>query len=134
MSDGHLGKCKECAKLDTKLNYKSNLEYYREYDRLRQKNSKRKEDKARYLKNFRNKHSGFSAAHCSKRRARTKRAMPGWVDFGEVKRIYLECPKGMVVDHIIPLKNDIVCGLHVPWNLQYLTRLQNSSKGNKFPF
>lgn len=35
-----------------------------------------------------------------------------------------------VMDHIIPLNHPLICGLNVPWNLQVLTRKQNSAKSN----
>lgn len=65
------------------------------------------------------------------RRARKINAtIPGWG--AEIQSIYSQCPKGFEIDHIVPLAHDLVCGLHVPWNLRPLTRFENRSKGNKF--
>jgi hypothetical protein len=67
----------------------------------------------------------------AKHRAKKLMATPEWVDNEALKLIYNNCPPGHHVDHIIPLKNSIVSGLHVPWNLQYLPALENIAKSNK---
>jgi len=69
------------------------------------------------------------------RRKDVKDRTPKWVDNNEILLIYAFCPKGHDVDHIIPLRGLIdgrpVTGLHVPWNLQYLTSTENRKKKNR---
>ena len=72
--------------------------------------------------------------HSKSRSRRVSRATPKWVDRAAVREIYAACPKGMTVDHFVPINGENVCGLHVPWNLQYLLPQENSAKGNQWPW
>lgn len=58
---------------------------------------------------------------------------PIWADTKMINTIYRKCPDGYHVDHIIPLQGVIVSGLHVEYNLQYLTSAENCSKNNVYP-
>jgi hypothetical protein len=75
------------------------------------------------------------------RRRRHREATPAWLtkeQREDIKQLYTEAQKitkltgvRYEVDHIIPLINDIVCGLHVPWNLQVIPKTDNLKKANK---
>ncbi len=67
-------------------------------------------------------------------------ACPAWLtsdDYASMVRTYQKCLSATRstgvqhhVDHIIPLNGLIVCGLHVPANLQVLSALDNIVKSN----
>lgn len=52
--------------------------------------------------------------------------------YNEICDWYANCPTGFEVDHIVPITHPRVCGLHVPWNFQYLLKSENASKNNSF--
>lgn len=70
------------------------------------------------------------------RKAALINAQPSWLSDkqkADILHFYTEAWQlGLEVDHIVPLRNKNVCGLHVPWNLQLLDRSANASKNNKF--
>jgi hypothetical protein len=66
------------------------------------------------------------------RKQRVKRQTPLWADIDKIRDIYVNRPDGYHVDHIIPLKGELICGLHVENNLQYLPAKDNISKKNKW--
>lgn len=59
-------------------------------------------------------------------------AIPIWADMDLINDMYAEAAYfGETIDHIVPLKSDVVCGLHVEANLQLLSRADNSAKRNR---
>lgn len=76
----------------------------------------------------------------AERRARERTATPPWLTKDQRKEIlgYYERSRELTittgvcheVDHMVPLQGKTVCGLHVPWNLQVLTKSDNVRKSN----
>lgn len=75
------------------------------------------------------------AAQNLARQTATSQSTPPWLTKAQRKRINdwyrLGRAIGYHVDHIVPLQGKNVCGLHVPWNLQTLSPLDNRIKGNR---
>jgi len=75
----------------------------------------------------------------SMRRAAVIRATPIWADRQQILGFYQEAKRlteltGVPheVDHIIPLRGDLVSGLHVQGNLRVITRAENRTKSNRY--
>jgi len=125
-----------------RIDNRERSEYYKEYyqrNRLRKleyaKNRREllgPKALAENQKNYYLKNHHMMAYKKALRRSRKKLATPIWADLDKINEVYANCPDGMTVDHIIPITSPIVCGLHVSWNMQYLTRSDNSKKGNRF--
>ena len=79
-------------------------------------------------KKTRQKRKALDLTYVRMRQANKIKATPKWANLEKIKQIYLNCPSGYHVDHIIPLNNKSVCGLHVEYNLQYLTARENINR------
>jgi len=74
----------------------------------------------------------------SKRRANQLHATPAWANPQKIAEYY-ETADGLNmltgewhhVDHIVPLRSRLVCGLHCEHNLRVMLGLENISKGNR---
>lgn len=155
---GTVSACKDCYSIYYEQNsdvikarvakyQEKNPELVRQWDRNRylEKKDEYIESAARWVKknpekrkeiqkNYDKRNQKEKNARTAKYRAIKIQATPQWLSeqqLEEIQRIYINCPQGFDVDHVVPLRGKDVRGLHVPWNLQYLPHLDNMKKSNK---
>lgn len=74
----------------------------------------------------------YKRFHAMKRYCALLHRTPDWADLDAIADIYHNVPDGHDVDHVVPLLGRVVSGLHVAINLQYLPKVENCRKSNRF--
>ena len=154
------GSCVECLKVEWQEAAEKRADYFREYNK-REDVKERKNDwyeahkeqviqaaatrplevKRVYQKAWKERNTVWVRADTKARRRKHREATPLWLtreQKGQIRELYKiaitmtkTTGEQYVVDHIIPLRSEVVCGLHVPWNLRVIPRQENLLKSNK---
>jgi 5-methylcytosine-specific restriction endonuclease McrA len=152
----------ECIKIEWQQSAEKRAEYFAEYNKseagqtakrryyetnrdevIARANARPPTDKRTYKKKHKQSNPEYYKALTSLRRRRHKNATPPWLTAEQkkaIRQLYVTAQRltettgeRYVVDHIVPLISDVVCGLHVPWNLRVITQEENLKKSNKLP-
>jgi 5-methylcytosine-specific restriction endonuclease McrA len=99
------------------------------------------DEKRRARSDYKDRNVDVVRADTSVRKRRHREATPAWLTREErlqMRELYVQARKltavtgeRYVVDHIVPLRGESVCGLHVLWNLRVITQDENLKKSNK---
>ena len=154
------GACVECLKVEWAQAAETRAEYFREYNRKDEVRDKKHDwylenreqviqtaatRPAAVLREYRNAWKEANRtqvlADNKVRRRKHRDATPPWLtrkQKSEIRQLYQiaitmtqTTGEQYVVDHIVPLRGESVCGLHVPWNLRVITQEENLKKSNK---
>jgi hypothetical protein len=150
------GSCVDCMKEDWALDNKKRSEkpkseaskaagrryYEKNKEAVKARANARPVEERRAHKNkYKEANPELYKALVSVRKRRHRSATPKWITPEHklaMRQLYLQAMEltkltgeRYVVDHIVPLISDEVCGLHVPWNLRVITQDENLCKSNK---
>jgi len=154
------GACVECLKIEWVKGNETRVEYFKQYNKRTDvkerknewyENNKEQvietaktrpiEIKREYQKAWKERNLVWVRADTKARRRKHRSATPRWLtakEKAEIRELYKiaitmskTTGEQYVVDHIVPLRGEGVCGLHVPWNLRVITQEENLKKSNK---
>jgi 5-methylcytosine-specific restriction endonuclease McrA len=154
------GACVECLKVEWEQGNTTRAEYFRQYNKsdagleakqayyarnreavIARAQARPLEEKRGYQKTWKDANQVWVRADTKARRRKHRDATPPWLtrkQKSEIRQLYQiaitmtkTTGERYVVDHIVPLRSDEVCGLHVPWNLRVITQEENLAKSNK---
>jgi hypothetical protein len=155
------GVCLDCLKVEWTKGNETRAEYFKQYNRRENVKDKKNEwyeankehvmnaaktrpieVKREYQKAWKERNTTWVRADTKARRRKHREATPKWLtkkEKAEIRQLYQiaiimskTTGEQYVVDHIVPLRGNDVCGLHVPWNLRVITQEENLKKSNKF--
>jgi 5-methylcytosine-specific restriction endonuclease McrA len=156
------GACVECLKVEWEKGNQTRADYFRQYnqspagkeakqryyeankaDIIAKARSTPNELKNAYRKRWKEENLLSIRADTKARRRKHRSATPPWLtrkEKSEIRAMYQAAilsskisGERYVIDHIYPLRSDVVCGLHVPWNLRIITQQENLEKSNLLP-
>ena len=156
------GACVECLKDEWRKGNQTRAEYFRSYNQREEVKDRKNawyaenrdeviaraatrplEVKREYQLAWKERNIEWVRADTKARRRKHREATPKWLTSAqksEIRQIYRAAivsskttGEQYVVDHIYPLRSEVVCGLHVPWNLRIMTREANLKKSNSLP-
>jgi hypothetical protein len=154
------GACTDCLKIEWEKGNTSRADYFYKYNQSDAGKEAKREyyernraeviaraqarplaEKRVWQKTWKNQNQLWVRADTKARRRKHRLATPKWLTRSQKKEIRQLYQIAMtmtkttgeqyVVDHIVPLRSEIVCGLHVPWNLRVVTREENLAKSNQ---
>jgi 5-methylcytosine-specific restriction endonuclease McrA len=154
------GACVECMKVEWENGNTTRAEYFRQYnkrgdvkdrkndwyianrDKVIQTAATRPKAVLREYRNAWKRNNLLQVrADTKARRRKHRQATPKWItrkQKSEIRQLYQiamtmtkTTGEQYVVDHIVPLRSEFVCGLHVPWNLRVITQEENLKKSNQ---